>query len=71
MKHIIFSIFIFVLVLLTGCQNGKESLIYPELIPLEADSIKTPPVLLSVTSLFTVGDDTLGIYQAKDDTLFS
>ena len=71
MKHIIFSIFIFVLVLLIGCQNGKESLIYPELIPLEADSIKTPPVLLSVTSLFTVGDDTLGIYQAKDDTLFS
>ena len=71
MKHFVVTIFAFIVVLLAGCQKVKDSLVYPELVSLEADSINTPPVLLSVTSLFTLGDDTLGVYQSKDDTLFS
>lgn len=55
-----------------GCGNPRN---YSEKLPaaksLYADSIEVPPVLLSITSLFTVGDDTLGIYQQRDDTLFS
>ena len=43
----------------------------PAIAPLHVDSIEVPPILLSVTSLFMVGDDTLGIYQHSDDTLFS
>lgn len=57
--------------LIAGCEGGKGTATIPELKQLYADSIKTPPVLLSVTSLFTVGEDTLGIYQQRDDTLFS
>ena len=58
--------------ILVGCGNsvgGKVNL--PAIQPLYADSIEVPPVLLSVTSLFTVGGDTLGVYQPQDDTLFS
>ena len=56
---------------LTGCAGNGTSTGLPECKSLYADSIGTPPVLLSVTSLFTLGDDTLGVYQSKDDTLFS
>lgn len=65
----IISIFLLFTILGTGCE--KKISIYPELEQLYADSIETPPILLSVSSLFMVGDDTLGVYQSKDDTLFS
>lgn len=68
MKYFI-SIFLLFTILGTGCE--KKIFIYPELEQLYADSIETPPILLSVSSLFMVGDDTLGVYQSKDDTLFS
>ena len=58
-------------VFLIGCTGKSISTSLPECRSLYADSIETPPVLLSVTSLFTLGDDTLGVYQSKDDTLFS
>ena len=58
-------------VFLIGCTGKSISTSLPECRSLYADSFETPPVLLSVTSLFTLGDDTLGVYQSKDDTLFS
>lgn len=69
-KWDIIGVLLFVMAL-TGCAGNGTSTGLPECKSLYADSIETPPVLLSVTSLFTLGDDTLGIYQAKDDTLFS
>ena len=58
--------------ILVGCgSQGSDRVKIPAITLLHADSIEVPPVLLSVTSLFTVGDDTLGIYQRSDDTLFS
>ena len=65
---IVVSLFI---VALVGCTAKGISIKLPALKSLSADSIETPPILLSVTSLFKVGDDTLGVYQSKDDTLFS
>lgn len=58
-------------VALIGCTAKEVSFKLPALKSLSADSIETPPILLSVTSVFTVGSDTLGVYQSKDDTLFS
>lgn len=65
---IVVSLFVVVLV---GCTAKGISTKLPALKSLSADSIETPPILLSVTSLFTIGGDTLGVYQSKDDTLFS
>lgn len=62
---------LFLVMALIGCAGNGTSVGLPECRSLYADSIETPPVLLSVTSLFTLGDDTLGVYQSKDDTLFS
>lgn len=62
---------LFLVMALIGCAGNGTSVGFPECRSLYADSIETPPVLLSVTSLFTLGDDTLGVYQSKDDTLFS
>lgn len=59
-------------VILAGCgSQGSDGGKIPAVTPLHADSIEVPPVLLSTTSLFMVGDDTLGIYQRSDDTLFT
>lgn len=70
MKNICFVLL--ALAVLAGCGNqGSSRVKIPAVTPLHADRIEVPPVLLSVTSLFTVGDDTLGIYQRSDDTLFS
>ena len=57
---------------LSSCQHeNSSSTKLPDLEELHADSIKTPPILLSVTSLFTMGKDTLVVYQQRDDTLFT
>ena len=56
----------------SSCQHGNTSSTkLPELEELYADSIETPPILLAVTSLFTIGEDTLVVYQQRDDTLFT
>ena len=71
MKNVLLVLFVFPAIL-WGCGNGENNnMKIPAITPLHADSIEVPPVLLSVTSLFTVGDDTLGIYQRSDDTLFT
>ena len=71
MKNVLLVLFASAAILL-GCGNGgNNNTKLPAIKPLHADSIEVPPVLLSVTSLFTVGDDTLGVYQRSDDTLFT
>lgn len=70
MKKVLFALFSSSIFF--GCGNqGKRNVEIPAVKPLYADSIEVPPELLSVTSLFMVGDDTLGVYQQQDDTLFS
>ena len=71
MKHIICCLVCFMLVLFSCQHENSSSTKLPELEELYADSIETPPILLSVTSLFTIGKDTLVVYQQKDDTLFT
>lgn len=71
MNHLKIYISLLLLLFLSGCYRGAQTGYLPKLNQLYADSIETPPTLLSVTSLFKVGKDTLGIYQSKDDTLFS
>ena len=71
MKHLISYLACFMLVF-SSCQHGNTSSTkLPELEELYADSIETPPILLAVTSLFTIGEDTLVVYQQRDDTLFT
>ena len=71
MKHLISCLACFMLVL-SSCQlENTSSTKLPDLEELHADSIETPPILLSVTSLFTMGKDTLVVYQQRDDTLFT
>ena len=61
-----------IMLVLSSCQHeNSSSTKLPDLEELHADSIKTPPILLSVTSLFTMGKDTLVVYQQRDDTLFT
>ena len=58
MKHLISYLACFMLVF-SSCQHGNTSSTkLPELEELYADSIETPPILLAVTSLFTIGEDT-------------
>lgn len=68
-----FIIFAYIIgLLLSGCN--KHSTLragLPEIVEIHADSIQTPPMLLSVSSLFKMGNDVLVVYQEKDDTLFS
>ena len=71
MKHLISCLACFMLVLFSCQHENSSSTKLPELEELYADSIETPPILLSVTSLFTMGKDTLVVYQQKDDTLFT
>ncbi|MBR4924047.1 MAG: hypothetical protein IKY99_10610 [Bacteroidaceae bacterium] len=71
MKHIISCLACFMLVLFSCQHENSSSTKLPDLEELYADSIETPPILLSVTSLFTLGKDTLVVYQQKDDTLFT
>ena len=71
MKHLISCLACFMLVLFSCQHENSSSTKLPELEELYADSIETPPILLSVTSLFTIGKDTLVVYQQKDDTLFT
>ena len=60
------------MLVLSSCQHeNTSSTKLPDLEELHADSIETPPILLSVTSLFTMGKDTLVVYQQRDDTLFT
>ena len=71
MKHLISYLACFMLVF-SSCQHGNTSSTkLSELEELYADSIETPPILLAVTSLFTIGEDTLVVYQQRDDTLFT
>lgn len=71
MKNVLLFLFASAAIL-WGCGNGgNNNTKLPAIEPLHADSIEVPPVLLSITSLFTVGDDTLGVYQRSDDTLFT
>lgn len=73
MKHIrIFFTSLFILsFLLEGCTyRGKQAEQFPPLKKLEADSISTPPILLSVTRLF-FANNLLVAYQQRNDTMFS
>lgn len=73
MKHIyiLFTSFLILFFLLEGCTS-KEKLVeqFPPLKELKADSISTPPILLSVTRLF-ITNNMLVAYQQRSDTMFS
>ena len=74
MRHIALTLTIVVLgsSIFSGCgNNDKQAGGLPEIGMLYADSIQVPPVLLSVTSMFIMGNDTLVAYQGRNDTLFS
>ena len=68
-----YSIVFFFLLSILGvsCVSHKEQIVdLPNPTLLLADSITTPPVLLSVTRLFIV-HDMLVAYEQRKDTLFS
>ena len=69
----IISLSILSLFILSGCsRTGGKKCKLPAAEALTADSIRiASPELLSVTSMFLVGEDTVGIYQERNDTLFS
>lgn len=72
MKHIyILFTSLLIFFLLEGCTSkGKLAEQFPPLKELKADSISTPPILLSVTRLF-ITNNMLVAYQQRSDTMFS